>query len=65
MDGGLGFDLMGGSRVYFAFHAVESSTYEVYQQKGIMENISLYELAGETMPDSEQRFIVRDAREEP
>ncbi len=45
-------------------HVVESSPYEVYQQKGIMENVPLYEMAGGTMPSSDQKFIIKDVMKE-
>ena len=45
-------------------HVVESPSYEVYQQKGIMENVPLYEMAGGTMPASNQKFIIRDVMKE-
>jgi nucleotide-binding universal stress UspA family protein len=45
-------------------HVVEASPYEVYQQRGIMENVPLYEMAGGAMPTSNQRFVIRDVLEE-
>jgi len=45
-------------------HVVEASPYEVYQQKGIAENVPLYEMAGGTPPTSNQKFIIRDVLEE-
>ena len=37
---------MGCCRVHFALRIVDSSTYEVYQQKWIMENIRALEWLG-------------------
>lgn len=45
-------------------HVVETSPYEVYMQRGIMENVPLYERAGTGMPASDQKFIIRDVMEE-
>lgn len=45
-------------------HVVEASPYEVYQTKGIAANVPLYEMAGGTMPTSNQQFIIRDVMEE-
>lgn len=45
-------------------HVVEQSPYEVYMQRGIMENVPLYERAGTSMPSADQKFIIRDVLEE-
>jgi nucleotide-binding universal stress UspA family protein len=45
-------------------HVVEASPYEVYQQRGILENVPLYEMAGGTMPAANQKFVIRDVLEE-
>lgn len=45
-------------------HVVESSPYEVYQQQGIVDNVPIYEMAGGTMPASNQKFIIKDVLEE-
>ena len=45
-------------------HVVEASPYEVYQQKGIVGDVPLYERAIGSMPSSTQRYIVKDVIEE-
>jgi nucleotide-binding universal stress UspA family protein len=45
-------------------HVVEASPYEVYMQRGITENVPLYEMAGATVPNPHQRFVVKDVMEE-
>ena len=45
-------------------HVVETSPYEVYVQRGIMENVPLYERAGASMPSANQKFIIKDVLEE-
>lgn len=41
-------------------HIVESSPYEVYQRKGIINDVPLYEIAGASVPSSQQRYIIKD-----
>ena len=45
-------------------HVVETSPYEVYVQRGIMENVPLYERAGASLPSADQKFIIKDVLEE-
>lgn len=45
-------------------HVVESSTYEVYQQRGMMDSVRLFEMAGGGMPTSDQKMIVRNLLDE-
>ena len=45
-------------------HVVESSPYEVYQQKGIAKKVPLYESASGFAPSSDQSFIIKDVMEE-
>ncbi|MDH4249180.1 MAG: universal stress protein [Deltaproteobacteria bacterium] len=46
------------------FHVVETSPYEVYMQRGIMENVPLYERVGVSLPSSGSKFIIKDVLEE-
>ncbi len=45
-------------------HVVERSPYEVYQQRGFLQDVPLYEVPGETVPAAHQRFIIKDVLEE-
>ena len=45
-------------------HVVEQSPYEVYMQRGIMEDVPLYERAGAALPSANQKFIIKDVVEE-
>lgn len=45
-------------------HVVEASPYEVYQQKGIVADIPIYESALGSVPRSTTKYIVRDVIEE-
>ena len=45
-------------------HVVETSPYEVYVQRGIMENVPLYERAGTSMPSPGEKFIIKDVLDE-
>lgn len=45
-------------------HVVEESPYEVYMQRGILENVPLYERAGASLPSANQQFIIKDVLEE-
>ena len=47
----------------FHLHIVELSTFDVYQQKGIMENAPLLEKAEGTLPASGRKFIIEDEME--
>jgi nucleotide-binding universal stress UspA family protein len=45
-------------------HVVETSPYEVYQQRGIVADIPIYESALGSVPRPAQKFIVRDVMDE-
>jgi nucleotide-binding universal stress UspA family protein len=45
-------------------HVVEASPYEVYQQRGIVADVPIYESALGSVPRSTQKFIVKDVMEE-
>lgn len=45
-------------------HVVERSPYEVYQQRGFLQDVPLYQLPGDAAPAADQRFIIRDVLEE-
>lgn len=45
-------------------HVVEASPYEVYQQRGFVENVPLYERVGTSMPRSHGTFVVKDVMDE-
>ena len=45
-------------------HVVEASPYEVYQQRGIVADVPIYESALGSVPRSNQQFIIKDVMEE-
>jgi nucleotide-binding universal stress UspA family protein len=45
-------------------HVVERSPYEVYQQRGFLQDVPLYHMPGDAAPAVNQRFIIRDVIEE-
>jgi nucleotide-binding universal stress UspA family protein len=45
-------------------HVVERSPYEVYQQRGFLQDVPLYQLPGDAAPAANQRFIIKDVMEE-
>ena len=45
-------------------HVVEASPYEVYQQRGIVADVPIYESALGSVPRSSQPFIIKDVMEE-
>lgn len=45
-------------------HVVEASPYEVYQQRGIVADVPIYESALGSVPRSTQKFIIKDVMEE-
>ena len=45
-------------------HVVEASPYEIYQQRGIVADVPIYESALGSVPRSAQKFIVKDVIEE-
>lgn len=45
-------------------HVVESSPYEVYQQRGFLTEIPHYSRAGTTEPGKGDRFVIHDVLEE-
>jgi nucleotide-binding universal stress UspA family protein len=45
-------------------HVVEASPYEVYQQRGIVADVPIYESALGSVPRSAARYIVKDVLEE-
>jgi nucleotide-binding universal stress UspA family protein len=45
-------------------HVVEASPYEVYQQRGIVADVPIYESALGSVPRSTQKFVVKDVMEE-
>jgi len=45
-------------------HVVEASPYEVYQQRGIVADVPIYESALGSVPRSGQQYIVKDVMEE-
>lgn len=45
-------------------HVVEASPYEVYQQRGIVADVPIYESALGSVPRSTQKYIVKDVMEE-
>jgi nucleotide-binding universal stress UspA family protein len=45
-------------------HVVEASPYEVYQQRGIVADVPIYESALGNVPRSAAKFIVKDVMEE-
>jgi nucleotide-binding universal stress UspA family protein len=45
-------------------HVVEASPYEVYQQRGIVADVPIYESALGSVPRASQRYIVKDVMEE-
>lgn len=45
-------------------HVVEASPYEVYQQRGIAQDVPLYESIAGTLPRTNQKFIIRDVLQE-
>jgi nucleotide-binding universal stress UspA family protein len=45
-------------------HVVERSPYEVYQQRGFLQDVPLYQLPGDTAPSANQKFIIKDVMEE-
>lgn len=45
-------------------HVLVSSPYEVYQKKGIMKNIPLYEMAGASLPGTNPEVMIKNMSEE-
>ena len=45
-------------------HVVEVSPYEVYQQRGFLENVPLYERAGAALPRAHGTFVIKDVMDE-
>jgi len=45
-------------------HVVERSPYEVYQERGFLQDVPLYQLPGDAPPAAQQKFIIKDVLEE-
>lgn len=45
-------------------HVVEVSPYEVYQQRGFVENVPLYERVGASLPRAHGTFVIKDVMDE-
>jgi len=45
-------------------HVVERSPYEVYQQRGFLQDVPLYQMPGDALPSAQQKFIIKDVIEE-
>lgn len=46
------------------FHVVVKSPYEVYQQRGFLADVPLYQRPNDAMPAADQKYVIRDVVEE-